>query len=292
MSFNPFVDNESAAKKFSFEDLVPEVHRDKNWAKSLADAENPHEELLKQFEGLQSKIGERPLAALPENATPEQVANFRKAVGVPEDIKGYETKPIEWTPEEKPFGEQIANVRPASFIEDLKAAALANNIPKATFEKMLEAHDRIAVKHLREQRIATAKTESDFEQDFNTKFDTRYGERKNQVIELSGKMAAALLPPEDMVYWNQLDNTNRMLFADLMMRVNGKYVREDSFSTRPGSSPSAPDPMAARRALNDLMKSDAYTNAMHPDHDAVVAKVNKGYQNLPPAALEKSLSYL
>jgi hypothetical protein len=280
--------------KVPFDSIVPEAYKNEEWVLNLGKTDDPIAELFKQTKHAQSLVGSRQIEPPGEGATPEQLASFRKSMGVPNDAKGYESKAIEWDVADKPVADYLVKQRPSAFMDELKEAALKANIPKATFESMLEAHDRLAVKHIKADAALAKQAEVANEQNFQQVFDARYGERKNEVINRSGQMAAALLDPQDMVHWNQLDTNQRLLFAGLMNKVHEKFMGEASFNTQPSvaAAPTSGDPKQQRQKVYDLQKQLLDMDKMDPRYDALTKQVKDAYASLPEQAMNKSLAYL
>ncbi len=127
-------------------DWVP----DKYWRNDKIDIES----MAKGFNGLEQLLGKKAQAVVPPNekSTPEEVAEYRKAIGVPDSPQGYNLKP-EQLPEGVTWDENVAKQAaelahkhhiPASAMQDLmkfdmERAALMNQAAAGMIESQLEA---------------------------------------------------------------------------------------------------------------------------------------------------------
>lgn len=105
----------------------PEWLPEKFWREDKADVES----LAKSYQGLEQLLGKK-ANAIPvpnEKSTPEEVAAYRKAIGVPESPEGYKLKP-EQLPEGVTWDENVAK----------RAAELAHkhNIPAAAMGELMK----------------------------------------------------------------------------------------------------------------------------------------------------------
>jgi hypothetical protein len=89
------------------------------------------EAILKSYQGMEQLVGRKAQAVLPptEKSTPEEVAEYRKAIGVPESPEAYKLKP-EQLPEGVTWDDNVAK----------KAAELAykHNVPAAAMQEFMK----------------------------------------------------------------------------------------------------------------------------------------------------------
>jgi hypothetical protein len=128
----------------------PEWLPEKFWRNDKADVES----MAKSYQGLEQLLGKKANAIVPptEKSSPEEVAAYRKAIGVPESPEGYQLKP-EQLPEGVTWDESVAkraaelahkhNVPAAAMQEfmkfDMERAALMNQAAAGMIEQQLEA---------------------------------------------------------------------------------------------------------------------------------------------------------
>lgn len=112
------------------------------------------EAILKSYQGMEQLLGKKAQAVVPpsEKSTPEEIAAYRKAIGVPESPEGYKLKP-EQLPEGVTWDENVAkraaelahkhNIPAAAMSElmrfDMERAALMNQAAASMIEQQLES---------------------------------------------------------------------------------------------------------------------------------------------------------
>jgi hypothetical protein len=105
----------------------PEWLPEKFWRNDKADVES----LSKSYQGLEQLLGKKANAIVPpsEKSTPEEIAAYRKAIGVPESPEAYNLKP-EQLPEGVVWDDNVAK----------KAAELAykHNVPAAAMQEFMK----------------------------------------------------------------------------------------------------------------------------------------------------------
>jgi hypothetical protein len=128
----------------------PEWLPEKFWRNDKADVES----MAKSYQGLEQLLGKKANAIVPPNekSSPEEVAAYRKAIGVPESPEDYKLKP-EQLPEGVTWDESVAkraaelahkhNVPAAAMQEfmkfDMERAALMNQAAAGMIDAQLEA---------------------------------------------------------------------------------------------------------------------------------------------------------
>jgi hypothetical protein len=127
----------------------PEWLPEKFWRNDKADVES----LSKSYQGLEQLLGKKANAIVPpsEKSTPEEIAAYRKAIGVPESPEAYNLKP-EQLPEGVVWDENVAkraaelahkhNIPASAMTElmkfDMERAALMNQAAAQMIETQLE----------------------------------------------------------------------------------------------------------------------------------------------------------
>ena len=128
----------------------PEWLPEKYWRNDSIDVES----MAKGFNGLEQLLGKKAHAIIPPNekSTPEEIAEYRKALGVPDSPEGYKLKP-EQLPEGVTWDENVAkraaelahrhNIPAAAMSElmkfDMERAALMNQAAASMIEQQLES---------------------------------------------------------------------------------------------------------------------------------------------------------
>lgn len=258
---------------------IPEAYKDRQWAQNLLKTENPIEELFKQNDSAQRMIGER-LQVPNEKSTPEQIKQFRKAIGVPDDHTGYEVAPIQWSEEDKPVGEYLASTRNPEFMDLMKQTAHAIGITPNQFSKIVEVYDRGMVAQHKAELAEIARLEQESTADFEQKADQMFGARKDAIMQNGQKMLQALTPEPLKPMLAALPNDALMILAGVLDSVRQKYIREDSFNQAGAGSRSVSSKQEISEEGRKLMAHPAFHDPTHAQHEEIVRKVKENYARL------------
>jgi hypothetical protein len=152
----------------------PEWLPEKFWRDDKADMEA----LAKSYQGLEQLLGKKANAIVPpsEKSSPEEVAAYRKAIGVPESPEGYKLKP-DTLPEGVQFDEATAK----------RAAELAHkhNIPASAMQEFMKFDmERAAMMSQAAAGMIEAQLESGRQE-----LQKVYGDKFPEKIELARRAA-------------------------------------------------------------------------------------------------------
>jgi hypothetical protein len=147
---------------------------EKFWRDDKADTES----LAKSYQGLEQLLGKKAQAVFPPNdkSTPEEVAAYRKAVGVPDSPEGYNLKP-EKLPEGVNWDESVAK----------RAAELAHkhNVPVSAMQEFMQFDmERAAMM----QQAAAGMIDTQLESG-RAELQKVYGDKFGEKIELARRAA-------------------------------------------------------------------------------------------------------
>lgn len=136
------------------------------------------EAILKSYQGMEQLVGRKAQAILPptEKSTPEEIAEYRKAIGVPETPEGYNLKP-EQIPDGVTWDEATAK----------KAAELAHkhNVPAAAMQEFLKFDmERAAMMNQAAATMIDAQLEAGRQE-----LQKVYGDKMPEKIELARRAA-------------------------------------------------------------------------------------------------------
>lgn len=287
-TFNSFASDGSGKEKFNFEAIIPQDQKEKDWVKNISKSEDPVSELFKKVDNLES-LTKRP--RIPdENATPEQIKAFHKSMNVPDTIKGYEVTPIEWTPEDKPYADNLKQYKPDSVVNPLKEEAIAAGVPKEAWERLEKKWDKLTVDQLK----ANAAAGKSMEADFDVQMTKMYGEEKMAVMDRGNKLLSQFVRPEHKAIMAKLPNDALAAFAGALSDIYKATTKEDTFNTGTGNTTtSASTGITSRQELlSMLQKRDSMKNTMSTEYEAITKRINAAYKSLPPDALKQPLSMM
>jgi hypothetical protein len=151
-------------------------------------------EFLKGHKELQAKLSSRPSVMVepPANATPEQIAEFRKAAGVPEagTMEAYGIKP--------PEGYEI-NETEKGFLSDFAAEMARANVPAKFVQKATEHYFKAQAAQLQAARQFDAQRHKEWD----AQLRQEYGSQRDAIVaagEAYLKQAVAPEALEEILY--------------------------------------------------------------------------------------------
>jgi hypothetical protein len=289
-TFNSFASDGSGKEKFNFDSIIPDEHKEKEWVKNISKSEDPLPELFKKVDNLESLLGKKQQIQVPgPDATPEQRKAFSTALGVPESIKGYEVKPIEWAPEDKPIADSLKQYKPDDFVNPLKERAMEKGVSKEAWEAIEQEWDKQTVKQLKAQQAAGKQLDVDFD----TQMTKMYGDQKMAVMDRGSKLLAQFAPIELKGVLAKAPNDLLAAFAGTLSNIYKATTREDTFNTGMGNTTTTASTGATtRQELFKLADKLSKMNPMTPEYESLAKKVQAGYNSLPAEVLAKPLSMM
>ena len=158
--------------------VLPDGSLPEGWVNRLPDELAGHKVALEKFKRFpdlvkwgvhaESKLGER-FQAPGEGATPEQVAKWHKALGVPDDPAGYDLKP----PEKLPDGVAFNEVQAGEFAKVAKEIGLTPVQARKALEFHLQTRG-VEEKALMDAAMKQhAENKATLQKEFGDKFDVR-----------------------------------------------------------------------------------------------------------------------
>lgn len=298
IQFSPGTPHETQTAHFQITDpetkkaptfQVPDEYKDEEWVQNILKTDNPVEGFFKQFKNAQNLIGSRQNGALQvpgENATPEQVKDFHKKLGVPDTIDGYKLEPVQWDPVDKPLAEYLASTRNDNFMNALKTAAQSAGVTPKQFQALANAYDKAFVS---EHRQVIEKQVNEYQEtsvDFDKQAAALLGSRKDQVLDNGKKIFTANIPENMRAFSHilhdpkEVSNRALLMFAGVLDTLRSKYMREDSFSTAQGVSTGGLTKEQISAKGKKLMATEEYQNPLHAEHADRVKEVNELYARL------------
>lgn len=275
-----------------FAEYIPETFREKQWVKDiLLEGKDHSTEVFSQFENLQKKLGERVantgLQVPGDDAPPEAVKAFHKALGVPDSVDAYKLEPAQFEEADKNYAEYLQQSRPEGFMNDLKQAALEAGVTPKTLQALLHAHDRAFIKHHREFIAEQIKAEEEHAVDFENLADSTFGADKPRVIENAKKLIGECLPADSpwRVMLNRLgdpsvqitSNQAAILLAGFAEGFRQKYIAEDS-GVKTAAGVQFAGVSNPREEARKLMRDKAYYNELDPNYANLRRQVRELYE--------------
>lgn len=278
-----------------FMSLVPTEYKDTEWVKSTARSENPIQEMFKQRENLEKMIGARPTVPGPD-ATPEQIAEWNKSIGVPEDIAGYEAETLNWEelgaqPVDKPVIEFLNSTREGPLAELMKGVSQKAGLTPEQYKVMQKGLELAVMATHRDQLQASIDSMKTADERYMDYMNKTHGQNAEAVIDAAGKFAQKHMPPELHAFLPELDGKVLGMLSTMFYTSMNKFVREDgspmSTNGHNVNTGSQMDPIKISERGRQLMSHPAYFDPSHAEHDAIVRQVNENYELLKTLNAQK-----
>ena len=250
-----------------FKTFVPAELQDKPFMQDILKSEDPYSAIVKAYAGVQDVLGRRTGAIeVPgKDAPPEKIAEFRKALGVPDAPEAYEYKP----PEERKGKVNEAQVKA------FQAKALELGLTKDQFAEavaFVDARDMAVEKANAEAAQKAADKEL-------ADFKAIYGANADTVLARAKATAAKVLPQAIRDTGSQ-----EIAMVELLKIIDEQVYRGDKIAN-PTSSATGGDGvgdtpealqaamMKVRAEVNPATGKRILDNKMDPGYDAHMNKV-------------------
>lgn len=245
-------------------DAAPPEFREKPYLKNIKDIPS----LFKEFDGLQTKLGQRPSVGAPAaDAKPEEVEAFYNSL-TPKDAKEYQIPETEFSKN---------NPRDAKFLDGMKEIFKKSGMSQYHAGKFLP----LAEEYLA-QYTAGLRDENDAK--FETEIKTQFGAELEPSMKAAKELIADNIPKELLPRLEKMTNDDLLLMTVMAKNLHDKYIKEDSVlkNQRPAGGG---DVNALYEEARKLQLSPEYQDFRRAGHDAAVKRVEELYQQI--AGLEK-----
>jgi len=272
------------APPVDFMSLVPAEYRETEDVKNLAKTENPVQELFKQRYELQKSLGNRPTIPGPD-ATPEQIAEWNKSIGVPEDPKAYEFETLNWEelgaqPIDKPVIEFLNSTREGPMAEMMKGVFQKAGLRPEQSKMIQKGFELATMANHRDALMASIEEGKTADQKYMDYMNKTHGQNAQQVIDAASKFAQRNMPPELHALIPSLPGDQLGMLTTMLYTSIQKHVREDNSvgnQHNVNSGSDMMDPVKISERGRQMMTHPAYFDASHVEHDRVVREVRENY---------------
>lgn len=218
-------------------------------------------DLLKAYSEAEKLIGRKGVIVPGENASAEEMAAFRAALGVPETADAYGLKAPEGVPEGV-WSDDMAKVFAAKAHEAGLTTAQAQAVAgwyAGTAAEQAKAMEAAAVA-AREEATAAMRSE------WGGQFDAKIEVAKRALVQFGGQGVADLMTETGL--------GNHPEVVKMFARIGEAIAEDKPAGMGGGTAPVMTDPRAQAMAItND--KTSPYWNQQHPEHLATVRRVTK-----------------
>ena len=259
-----------------FMSVVPEKYRETQWVKDTAKAEKPFEAFFNQFENAQKTIGEKSKALeIPgADATPEKLAEFRKALGVPETPDKYEYAPPDISQEAEPVQKILkGRLEDKTFLESMRKTAHELGITPTQFSKMATTFDGLQVNQVKALVAGQA-----------AQIEANKTKREANIKQLYGDLAPNVIKVADDLLINKNvipDAVRAMNDPGLALIASLNYINEKLFKNdKVNAGNLGAPPMTAqsiRSRIVELTSKPEYADWSKPGHKELKKQVDALY---------------
>jgi len=260
-----------------FMESLPAEYRESGWAKELAKNEKPWEALAKSHANALEVVGKKSAGVeIPgEDATPEQIANFNKAMGVPEKPDGYEYKAPDISKEPEAVQNALkARAADTSFIDAMRVKAHEAGITPKQFSLLAAAFDAQTIQQVKASLDGQSTAQAAYLESETKIFKEMYGD-KGESVKATAKEILAKVVPQNI---RESKNPNLALVA-MAMYVHEKVFKNDTIG---GANQGAPQlsKEAIRAKITELRAKPGYKDWSMKDHKDLNAQVDALYNQM------------
>jgi hypothetical protein len=182
-------------------------------------------DLAKAYRGLEVKLSQQGLRVPGEGASDEEVAAYRKAIGVPDDVKGYDFKPKE-IPEGVTYDEKRAGEMAALFHK--------HGVPLKVAQELVEQQFQYEVANATKARTAYDNLIAEGMGKLKSEWGSAYGDNLAGIKRLVIAMGA---DPEDSTLFNDpnvlrfVHGVTGMLSEDAIASMKGVVAKGGTYLT-------------------------------------------------------------
>lgn len=246
---------------------VPDEFKDKPWVAELLKNSNPNQELFKQHDHTLRMIGARGATVPGENATPQQIADYRKAIGIPDKAEAYEIPATQWDETEKQLGEFIDKSRVPDILNAVKESAYRNNIPPKALASLVNDFEKATLKHQAQEIQAAQERDRAQNLDFAKLGIQYFGDRYQEVLPNATNVLAKYVPDNLKAVLHSLDNKSLMVVAAVADSIHRRGKTE---GTIPAPTSKFGEPGTLREQARELMKKPEYRDTNSQVYKQVV----------------------
>lgn len=246
---------------------VPEEYKEKPWVRELLKNSDPNKELFKQYDHTLKMIGSRGPTVPGENATPQQIADYRKAIGIPDTPANYDIPATQWEEAEKPLGELIDKSRVPEILDAVKQSAYRNNIPPQALANLVSDFEKATLKYQAQEAQAALEKQKELDADFVQLGIKYFGDRYTEVLPNASDVLKKYVPENLRGILHSLDNKSLMIVAAVADNIHRRGKTE---GTIPAVSSKLGEPGTLRERARELMKRPEFADQTSSTYKQVV----------------------
>lgn len=234
----------------SFQDMIPEAYKGKEYLQNVTSFDS----LLDQYENAQKLIGKK---SIPTTESSDEEWNEFYNKLRPETADKYEFTLQDGQEENKEFTSKIKEI--------FHEAGLSSKQAKLIQEK----YDGL----LKEM----GPNQEELDKEFDDLSKKVFGTRQDEAIKVSKGLLDKYAPEEMKPFISELGNKELVILSSVLDKISSKFISEDKI---PGQGGNDTNTTTARERARELMRSDAYKDVFHPEHNSVREKIKNLYKSM------------
>lgn len=239
---------------------IPPALRDKPYMQKITS----FEQLVTEFDNLQTFLGKRPGGIPAPTASAEEVQTFYSNLR-PKEAKEYEIPETEY---QKKYGKDD------KFQEAMRGAFHEAGLSKHQAKVLAEKYDGI----LMQSRAAQETQRAADDKKFDERLDQMFGGEKQKALDRAKNLMVESIPDDLKPLVANLPVDALLVLTTTLNKVHDKYIKEDSFGG--GNNNAGGDAQSLRTQALEIMRSKEYRDFREPGHEAAKQKVVDIYKQI------------
>jgi len=256
---------------------VPEKYINEPWAKEVKSVED----LWDKMKGAQKLLGKDKIVRPGANATPEEMAEFHKQMGRPENPEGYEFKNVEALKE---------LARNTELDHAVKKIFYEEGVPKEVGERIVSKYENLLYTLQKPAIDAGAKRDLEFQKLAD---EVLGSDKASSISAFKSVMREALGDKAHLATKiENLDNDQLLPLIVLSKKIHDKYTGENRVTVTPGGQPGLSGDLKADYQTLSAQKLAIKTDDKMPEHikKMKLANLNLQMQKIGVKAKEKEIN--
>jgi hypothetical protein len=265
--FGGMYDGGDEAPEFS----VPEEYQNEGWTKDL----KSNADVWTKLAGSEKLIGQKvegKIDLLKEDSSPEEANTYYKAIGRPDEAKGYLF-------DRDGQSEQLQSLNSDEVDNAVKDIFHKFGLTNKQATGIQKDYEALFGAQIAEQLESAKKYDSDFDEATIKAF----GNDKEAIIESSRILLEKFAPEGFDEHIKNLDNESLTVLAGVLNNLRKSYISEDAFSNLTGGSgggTGGESEEALRAEARKLMSSEEWTDPFNPRNKEVRKTVEELYKKI------------
>ena len=265
----------AAAGTPDFMSFVPDAYKETPWVKEYAGTDKPFENLFNGYVNARELIGRKSegLQVPTAESTPEQIAAWNKAVGVPEKFDGYQYTPPDVTKEPEQVQTVIKGITNDAFLNKMREAAHKAGLSDKQFAALAGQYDAHTVEQVKGIVAANETARANYVAEQNTKVKAIYGDKADSAHATAKEVALKVLP-------EAVRNTKD---PEICLLAALNYIHEQDFKGDSVMRPGANAANAVGDVRAEIMKQRSYLSGLkngfqNPEYNDAKTKLDALYK--------------